>query len=32
LVIATDYELVLTNGKLTGYIATVQQVGLAVWT
>lgn len=31
-VIATDYELVLTNGKLTGYIATVQQVGLAAWT
>lgn len=31
-VIATDYELVLTDGKLTGYRATVQQVGAAAWT
>lgn len=30
-VFATDYELVLTDGKLTGYSATVQQAGAAVW-
>lgn len=27
----TDYELVLTNGKLTGYSATFMQAGPAVW-
>lgn len=27
----TDYELVLTNNKLTGYSATFQQAGAAAW-
>lgn len=30
-VYCTDYELVLTNGKITGYKATVQQAGLFAW-
>lgn len=28
----TDYEVILTNGKLTGYNATFMQAGLAAWT
>lgn len=31
-VYVTDYELILTNNKLTGYSATVQQAGAAAWT
>jgi hypothetical protein len=27
-----DYELVLTDGKLTGYVATFVQAGLFAWT
>ncbi len=30
-VYATEYELIMTDGKLTGYTATVVQAGLAVW-
>jgi len=30
-VYAVEYEPVLTNGKLTGYSATLMQAGLAVW-
>lgn len=30
-VYCTEYELILTDGKLTGYTATVMQAGLAVW-
>ena len=31
-VYVTDYEIVLTDGKLSGYNATVSQAGAAAWT
>lgn len=31
-VYATEYEPILSNGKLTGYSATLVQAGLAAWT